>query len=455
MRVGIGLRNGHLVRRRATLGRLAGSGLYDECPMPRPSALASVALVVAVAASACSPAETTPRPSGTPTSGPTPTESAAPSPSTGPLDPVEAYAAIEDQIAAIRELAPTAALTPTTLDQAELEQNLRAEYDRDNAPEDIAKTERLLVALGLLEPGTSLRDANLDLFGGQVAGYYSPADDALFVVSRSGTLGVTERATFAHEYVHALQDQHFDLEGLGIDDATNGDRAFAIRSLVEGDATIAQTEWLLAHLSREELLQLAKEASDPAALAVLARAPAILREFALFPYQAGSAFAGALRASGGWPAVDAAYADPPASTEQLIHPERYLERDPPTDVAFDAAPLTGAGWSVVTDDTMGEFLVDVWLREGGVRAAAARASAAGWDGDRVVLADGPGGASAVVLRTTWDSPADAAEFAAAVEEALDGYAFDHVVIGRSGSAEVVVIVGPDPAPAIVRELLGI
>src|SRR3990172_7688599 len=200
MRVAIGLRNEHLVR---------------PCPPPRPSpcerpvrwrpmsrrprsrtagltpAVVLTAAIALLATASCSPGAPTPPPS----EGPTPSPSSAPpSPSASPPDPLEVYATIEDQVAAIRELDPKATLTPTILDVAQLEKNIREEFDRDNPPEAVAEGERLLVALGLLQPDASLRDAYVELLGGQVIGYYSPEDDALFVVSRSGALGVTERA---------------------------------------------------------------------------------------------------------------------------------------------------------------------------------------------------------------------------------------------------------------------
>ena len=101
----------------------------------------------------------------------------------------------------------------------------------------------MLKVLGLLPAGASLEDLYISLLSGVVAGLYNPKDKKLYVVSRSGGLGPSEKSTFAHEYTHALQDQNFDLAGLQLDAPGQGDRGMARLALVEGDATLVMTLW--------------------------------------------------------------------------------------------------------------------------------------------------------------------------------------------------------------------
>ena len=79
----------------------------------------------------------------------------------------------------------------------------------------------------------------------------------------------------------------------------------------------------------------------------------------------------------------------------------------------------GQGWSVPLEDTFGEFQMGIWLREGGVEKTAADAAAAGWGGDRLAVLEGPDGAWALAMHTTWDTPADAEAFDAAATTALE------------------------------------
>lgn len=370
-----------------------------------------------------SPSVTAPGPSSSPSPSPT---AGGPSPgSTLASDPLEVYRAIAADIVGIRGLAAPERADPQVIDAAELRKNLEAEFDESNPGAQIRIAERIYTALGLLPEGASLRDILLDLQGSQVIGYYDPKVDELFIVSRSGSLGPTERLTYAHEFTHELQDRTFDLESLGLEGATDeGDRSLAVLGLVEGDAVSVQASWMTANLTPTELAQVAAEAGDPEMLAVLARTPPILLETTLFPYQAGASFVATLLARGGYAAVNDAYENLPTSTEQVIHPERYLAGEAPVDVTVppDLARRFGDGWVVDAQDTLGELQLRVWLREGGLVGDVARLAAEGWGGDRLALLAAPGGAGdIVVIVTEWDTAADAAEFRDAAEAVVGGF----------------------------------
>jgi hypothetical protein len=402
---------------------------------PRKTALRTAFLAFMAAAlviAACSPTPPSPGPSLTPSQ---------------PLDDAAIYRQIAAQVSEIRGLDSPDRVEPTVIDRETVTKNLLEEFDTDNPPEQIAVTERIYKALGLLKPDDSLRDLYLELQGSQVIGYYDPTKKELFIVSDGGDdgdgdgdgLGPTERVTYAHEFVHELQDLHFDLNGLGLKElAEDSDRALAILSLVEGDATSAQTAWMIANLTPEELGQVAAEASDPALLEILTRMPSILLETSLFPYQAGATFVAGLKSDGGYAPVDAAYRRLPASTEQIIHPEAYQNDEMPIPVSVPAnlPERLGTGWSIVTQDTLGELEIRVWLRAGGEAGDVARVAAEGWGGDRLALIDGPDGASTLVWITAWDTVPDAGEFEAAARNAIAGLGLDAVV---AASATRVVL----------------
>jgi hypothetical protein len=377
-----------------------------------------------------------------------PPASTAPATTAGPVgsaDPV--YAAIAAQVEQIRGLHHTADVTPVVIDKATLRQNLAADFDESNPKAAVEASERLLKALGLLPSDMKLRDAVIDLQAGQVVGYYSPERDELFVLSTAGGIGPTQRATYAHEYTHQLQDQNFGLDKLGFDSTDQGDRSLARLALVEGDAVTAQTRWMQANLTAQDLGQIFADASDPAVLEALQNAPPILRETAFFPYQEGAILVSSLMGRSGYKGVDDAFASPPDSTEQVIHPEKFLERDPPIAVTVPASlPSTlGAGWSNGGADTLGELQLRIWLNEGGVPTSAASQAAAGWGGDRVMLLDAPGGATAVAMITEWDTPADAAEFATAAKTALAGLKLTGVVSQSGSATQVRIAVGSSSA----------
>lgn len=411
----------------------------------RPVALA---LAFGFALSACGTVSPTAAPTFVPTSAPT-------DPVT-PRPPAEVYAEIRDAVVAIRGLQPTAAVDPVTIGETQLRTNLEAEFDAAQTPAQLKDAEDMLITLGLLPKGSSLRALTLDFQAGQVAGYYSPEKDELFVVNRSGSLGPVDEATYAHEFTHQLQDQHIDLGALGLDVTDQSDRSLARLALVEGDASAVQSDWMAANLDARELGELLAAALDPQALAALQRASAVLRDTATFPYQDGLAFVTRLLTNGGYAAVDAAFADPPDSTEQILHPDKYLAREAPIGVTlplilFDG--MVGAGWLEVGQDTLGELILRIWLNEGGVSSAAARTATAGWGGDRLALFRGPGGAVSVVMRTEWDTAADADEFAAAAASALGKVPLGGRLAHAPGSKTVEIAIGD--ASALLLIALGV
>ena len=386
------------------------------------------------------------------------------------------YASIERQVETIRGLAPKRPVAPVLLDEAGLRAELQAHSAEDNPPAATAREERLLKALGVLAPDADLAATMNAFLSGQVAGFYRPKDGQLYVVSRSGAVGAAERTTFAHEYTHALQDQAFpllqQLDGAGTA-PRNGDRDLARLALIEGDATLAMTLWAQDHLSPLELLDLLRSSFDPAQQAALAAMPPFLRDTALFPYQAGLQFAMGLELSGGWPAVNAAFTAPPASTEQVLHPDRYATHEGPVTVTLpaDLATRMGPGWTLDSEDTLGELRIRAWMVAvggGGVPAgsgssavpgslaAAASSAADGWGGDRVAMLKGPAGAWVLVLRTTWDTDRDALEFANAVSAVLaPGGRHGRLAAGASPREEWLVLASsPDLVAAAERAATG-
>jgi hypothetical protein len=394
---------------------------------------------IAFSAGACDLIGSSLMPPTTPSS---PSASPSPGSTGGSADLSATYATIEEQVRAIRGLEAKNPVDPVVLDDAGIKKLTADGFRKDNPKELVDANERLLKGLGLLPADASLEDMYVDMLGSQVAGLYSPDDKQLYVVSRSGKLGPTEKTTFAHEYTHALQDQNFDIKTLDLDEVGEGDRGIARLSLVEGDATLVMSLWQLQGLDQAELLQLIGESLNPEVTGSLEAMPPILQESLLFPYTSGLAFVQALQL-GGWDKVNGAFANPPASTEQVLHPEKYAMGEEPLDVTLpgDLAAKMGAGWKVGLEDTFGEFQLRVWLEQAKAAngGASATDAAAGWGGDRIVLLDGPSGAEAIALKTAWDTPADATEFAAAAENVVAGLGNGKVVPGSDGKSVTVLL----------------
>ena len=403
-----------------------------------------ISTLLVVAACGSSTPSATPSPSATSAPSVAPSTSVDPSasaPAAGDIDAI--YDAIEAQVLELRGLQPVD-VARETIDEATLAAQSTENFDRDNPAEYVAANERLYQALDLLEEDQSLRDLFLDLIASQVAGYYRPDTKTLYVVSRSGAVNGADKVTFAHEYDHALQDANFDVFGDPEALRDQSDEALARATLYEGDATLLMSQWLLPNLTQAEIQDVLAAGQDPESTAVLERTPAILSESLLFPYNTGLAFVQPIQLDGGWAAVDALYDRLPASTEQVMHPEKYAadERPIPVDIADDLATELGEGWSEALRDTWGEFQTGVWLREAGVPPADALAAAAGWGGDRLVVLEGPDDRWAVVIETVWDDDAEAAAFAQSAQTAVNSLSNPAELVA-DGDAEVTILVASD------------
>lgn len=326
--------------------------------------------------------------------------------------------AIADQTEDLRELEPLAPVSHRLVSQEQMSQLIFQKLEEEYAPAEARQDQLVLATLELIPPDLDLYQLINALLGEQVAGLYDPEDETLYVVTFSGGMGPLEKSTFAHEYAHALQDQYFDLEALGMggeETDQDDDQLQAIQSLVEGDASFIMQQYMGTHLKPVELLRLIGEAASIDQEA-LNRAPRYLRESFLFPYQEGLLFVGKLYQEGGWPAVNAAYTHPPQSTEQIMHPERY-PHDMPQVVTLP--PLTdtlGSGWQLVDEDVLGEFTLRAYLDVHLTRSRAAGA-AEGWDGDRYAVYQNVGAEQMLlVLSLVWDNEVEAAEFVGAYQE---------------------------------------
>jgi hypothetical protein len=364
------------------------------------------------------------------------------------------YDAIEEQVVEIRGLEPTEEVERRIIDEDELRTLITEQFDEETPPEYVEANERLYKALGLIAPDANLRDLTLDLLSGGVAGFYRPEEETLYVVSKTGLPGVNERITFAHEFDHALQDQHTSVfeDQDGVLDRT--DWILARQAIYEGDATLLMTLWGAAHFELADLSELLALGNDPEQLALLDRMPAILKETLLFPYTAGLAYVQAAQLEGGWEAVDAYYDQMPESTEQILHPEAYASNEHPIEVDLpdDLAAQLGTGWSVSLEDTFGELQLGIWLREAGLDPTTESTATTGWGGDRLAVVEGPDGAWGVVIETAWDSSADTTEFEDAAQTAVDSLS-DPARISAPGDEGVTILIASDEEALLALDVI--
>ncbi|HLY12747.1 MAG TPA: hypothetical protein VKR24_00225 [Candidatus Limnocylindrales bacterium] len=409
----------------------------------RLAALAVAAVLLAACGSSPAPSATPSAALATPTGTP-PGPTATPAPT---LSNDQIVAGIEASVQQIRELKQKSPVGQDVLTPAQLSAKIQASFDQTNPPALVAANERVAKALGLFPQNASLKDLYVQLLSSQVAGLYDPDTKTMDVVSKTGQLGPIEQISYAHEFDHALQDQNFGLNKLDLNDTSNSDRALARLSLPEGDATLLMSLWAQQNLTPGQLLEMVAEASDPSQTAILNAMPDDLKETLLFPYEQGLTWVGNMQALGGWAAVDAAYAKPPDSTEQILHLDKWASHEEPIAVTIPASlpAKLGSGWTMPLTDTFGELQFRIWLEQTGkVDSTKAVAAAAGWGGDRMALVE-KGNTYGIVMISKWDTPADATEFAAAAGPTLKLLPSSTAMIDPGSTNQVVLFIASDQA----------
>jgi hypothetical protein len=293
---------------------------------------------------------------------------------------------IAAQVEGIRELEFLEDVEPRFLSDQEMTERVRELFLEEYTPEIADLEQRLLSTLGAIPPGTDLRDLRSNAIGQQVAGFYEPETGEL-VVRQAGTeLSAIDRITLAHELDHALTDQ-----ALGIplpDDPVIGreDANLAALALVEGDATLVMQRYS-ATLGLGEQFELLDPEAIAEAEAGLSGFPPYLEQELIFPYEEGLNFVCDLYANGGWEAVNAAYADPPASSDQILFPDRYRAEEEPVDPPDPPKP--GKSWKELAQVEVGAANL-LWLfsAPGGDMSKAladSRSAVSEWAGGEVTL----------------------------------------------------------------------
>ncbi|NLG62339.1 MAG: hypothetical protein GX539_08840 [Candidatus Cloacimonetes bacterium] len=330
---------------------------------------------------------------------------------------------------------------------------IERQLDKELPPERIDAIRKSYAALGLMADTLDLRSLLLELYTEQVIGYYDPETDRLYVIE--GVDRELLRPVLVHELVHALQDQHVNLDSLiasdaGVDEVVLGsnDRQTAAQAAIEGHATLVMLAFLAEQMSGRQIDPLAlpnpamqlgsSMQAQNSQFPVFRRAPAIIRETMIFPYVSGAGFVHTVWTARGAPTFTDLI---PTSTEQVLHPqERYVEAvDEPTTLAL-AVP---EGWQPVYGNVLGEYETRIWLREH-LGVSASRASQ-GWDGDAFHLLASAQGDTVLVWWSVWDDEEAARRFADAAAR----------VPANGGAMQVRrATVGGMPAVSVTRRVSG-
>jgi len=319
--------------------------------------------------------------------------------------------------------------------KADLIEYIKARENKTTPPEQFAADELAAKMLGVIPPELDLRAKMYALLEAQVGGFYDPDTDS-FSLMEWVPRGLT-KIILAHELDHALDDQLFDIDGTIAKLGNRTDPMLAYHAVVEGSGTAIMTQWMMKYGDPADMQSVTE--SQMKDYMSMADAPDWLWKPMVATYMVGAGFLGK---SSNWmmagakpldpAALRTSFTNPPRSTEQVLHPDKYWkegERDEPRSVKIDTAKL-GKGWSVLREETMGEIAIGILTTPPARRNITDFSNpmavlgiqftndvSAGWGGDSYVLL---GNGESRILRwvTVWDGERDAGEFYGAMQQQL-------------------------------------
>jgi hypothetical protein len=308
---------------------------------------------------------------------------------------------VEQGVQRIRQLSfkqhvPVVLKTPN-----QVEQMVLADLHRDFSDAQLDADGKAGAMLGLYPPGIDLKAETVKLLKSQIAGFYEPHDKEMVLVEGATPVPISDRMLefvvqrdlvndmlLAHELTHALQDQNFALQDKLDALQDNSDREMALKSVAEGDATIAGFAYIAGRMDDSVVDTLAASMKDlPETFAAQSKdTPEGLGYPLIFQYSEGVRFVGEAYKRGGWKAVDALYAKPPQSTQQLIDPSLYFDNPlPPVAVEVAGYQPILKDWTKADEDTFGELSIQIILQLGFGKDAPEVALAKKWAGDRMAI----------------------------------------------------------------------
>jgi len=278
----------------------------------------------------------------------------------------------------------TRAVPASEIDKTELKKVLRAKLS-EQLPTSTEEYFQSLALLGLIDPSPGLMDTLIEFYSSQVIAFYDPEPRRFFVI-RGGegaggedpdTQGMGQELIFSHELTHALQDEtlHLDERMRALKD--DSDRALALQSLLEGEATLVMVKVALKEIpgagdEAEEQIGPLLSAGALERANVPKEVPDYFIDQLFFPYVDGMAYVRAAVKRGGWAEVDKLWKNPPQSSAEILH-GRSLPA--PAQDLFPANLLALApGQRFLYLDTLGEWTLRFLLQRALPEADAAAAA---------------------------------------------------------------------------------
>ena len=376
----------------------------------------------------------------------------------------QAVGATLPRVASLIGASNAAPVNVTLMSRKELSRFFKSSLDAEYPDHELTRRSRAFGEIGLLPAGLDMTDGLVALLQEQAGGLYDHRRNVMIGISDlppESRRAIGDPMILSHELTHALQDQAMDLGRHSEMALKNIDYEYAVRALIEGMASAV----MVAHAQGRPLSTLPdlktfwRSQMSRGKGSALEGSPAYLKEYLFSPYAEGGAFIQSwLAAHPGRPVADL-LSKVPASSEQVLHIEKYIQNDAPAEIDLTRVRGTASpGWTLVYANTLGEF--DIWtlFRAHAPTKDRAGAMAAGWDGCRFQAYEQQDGRLALFGASAWDSDMDAREFRDGFEIVLRAVRPSGDFATEQQGPRVGFVIGLDRSTArsaIMRSLMGL
>lgn len=285
--------------------------------------------------------------------------------------------------------------------------------DKEVGEKYLKKMGALYKKLNLIPKDSNYKKLLISLYKDQVAGYYDNYNKRY--VMASWMPAVMQLPVAVHEQTHAIQDQYFDLTSFLDLEVMTTDEAMARQALVEGEASAVMSDYTNKMLGKESLINtenindliignlfslnlIASQKNDVSSIL----------QFMIFSYTSGLHFVHEMIKGKSYDVLNKIYQEPPSSTEEILHPEKYLVKNEnfKIDLEILIKKFKLEKENILTNDTLGEFFLNVFLEKNKVSAMYKTKASSGWAGDKVILLNN----NDLYWFILWDSEKERQEF---------------------------------------------
>lgn len=297
------------------------------------------------------------------------------------------------------------------LNNKELREYVEEIFEKEY-PDELEEKEQLFLQLmGFVQKKINIKKERRKITIDNAGGLYNEKTGELFALEKYRDTNYVNSMVIIHELRHGLQDQYFDLSKLLSACASSDfdDRRLALLAAIEGDATLVMVQYgnfnpeiLTSYYDTEVLLSF----SPPGRSARVSHASDIVKHQLIMPYIEGLKFVNHIFKKKKWKGVNQILKSPPVSTEQILHPKKYLKKEAPLRVNIGYRPEE---YALYHSGVIGEYYLNILLLTKNMY----RDYAAGWGGDRFEIYTNISRAQAsyfFIWKSCWDKEEFCANF---------------------------------------------